>query len=537
MGPALAAVLAEQLSASVTIYPYRVSDFRAARLSNAARVLQGHFTKDGTRFDVYTVLEDLATVRNVRVIDTRVSGQPLASVPETIAKQLDKRTRRFGTTNPAALSDWGQALSTSDPETKTGLLQAAIKADPNFGMAYVDLAEFAAARGNREQALAVAQQANDHLSEFTDLERARMELVESGLRQNLAQRREALMALSRLVSTDARTIRTLAELDLQTHRYDSAIYLFQNALAIEPENAALLNELGYAQSYAGNLSGARDALERYRALQPKAANPLDSLGEVHFFAGQFAEADRYFLEARQANPTPSGLTEVLKAAQARYLQGKVAEADALFAQVEAGSGGPNNALAPVRKAEWLYVTGRAAQAIPLLESAGQSSNPEIAAFAQCHLALWALDSGDRARAADLAGRALAAARNGSLQRTAALLRAVSLPGSVSVQAPAAFVEWVQAYDALFSKDFEKAAQLWKPLYERSSPTNDGSPRTMYAWALSASGKRDVARPLLSRYFIPLGGSDDPLFATHAFVRFLQVRRQVMGSAGNTPAPQ
>jgi tetratricopeptide (TPR) repeat protein len=535
MGPALAAVLAEQLSASVTIYPYRVNDFRAARLSNAARVLQGYFTKNGTRFDVHSVVEDLAAVRNVKVIDTPVSGQPLVSVPETIAKQLDKRTRRFGTTNPTALSDWGQALSASDPETKTRLLQAAIKADPNFGMAYVELAEFAAARGDREQALAVTKEANDHLSGFTDVERARMELVESGLRENLTQRREALMALSRLVSTDARTIRTLAELDLQTRRYDSAIDLFQNALAIEPDNPALWNELGYAQSYAGNLSGAKDALERYRALQPKASNPLDSLGEVHFFAGQFAEADRYFLKAREANPDPSGLTEVLKAAQARYMQGKTAEADALFAQVEAGSGGANNPLAAVRKAEWLYVTGRAAQAIPLLESAGQSPNPEIAAFAQCHLAMWALDSGDRARAADLAGRALAATRNGSLQRTAALLRAVSLPGSVSGQAPAAFVEWVQAYDALFSKDFERAAQLWKPLYERSPPTNDGNPRTMYAWALSNSGKRDAARPLLSRYFIPLGGPDDPLFATHAFVRFLELRAQGSGSTGKTQA--
>ncbi len=533
MGRAIAVILAEQLSASVTIYPYPADDLSAARRSGAARVLQGYFEKRGDQFDLHAVVEDLATVRNVDVVDIHATGQPLSVAPGTIAKQIDKRTRPFGSNSAKALSDWGQAISASDPGRKAALLEDAIKADPNFGAAYVELAQNFASSGDRQRALDVAKRADERLSEFTDLDRARMELVESALRQNPTQRREALMAMSRLVSTDANAIRAVAETELARRRYDSAVYMYRNALAIEPDNAALLNELGYAQSYAGNLNGARDALERYRRLQPNAVNPLDSLGEVHFFAGRFGDAANYFLEARKSDSQPQTLREVLKAAEARYMEGNLEAADALFRQFETGTGGPANPMASLRRAQWLYVTGRENEAIPLATAAAESPNTEIAAYAQCHLALWALDSGDLSRGSDLAARALNRAQGAVVKRMATVLERAS---QATTDAPpgemdAGIAQLAQAYGAVFHKRFSQAVQLWKAIYEKTAAQNDGEARTLYAWSLIASGDRQAARPLLDRYFIPLGGSDDALFSTSAFRRFVQLRSQLFGSAG------
>ncbi len=520
VGPVISAMLVEQTSASTHVFAYRTEDIRDARLSGAVRVVQGYYSRGAGRLNVHAVIEDLRTRRNVEAIGDAVPLGSINTITDRLAKTIDSRTRPFGSQNGGALRAWGESLTAVDASTRIAALRRSIAADPNFGRAYLDLASLFAATGDRAQTEAVLKQADERMSQFTDLERARIELLESGVRQNERQRREALVALTRLVTTDVQAIRTLAQSEMNAHRYDAAADLSKSAVAIDPDNATLLNDLGYAESYRGNLDGARSALERYRALQPTQANPLDSLGEVYFAAGRFAEAEKYFLDAQRLDPTFLGGIELEKAALARYLQQNRNGADELYAQFDKLRRSRQDAAIDVRKAEWLAITGRAAEGLAVAETAARSANSEVAAYALCHLSLWAADAGDFTKAAALALRASQMARTPAILSIATLCRLIADPARKN---DPTVPPLARAYASLFTKDAANAVVLLKPMYDQSSPGNDGDIRTLYAWALSETGRRAETSELLKRYFIPIGAGDDTILTTHAFPHFVSLR--------------
>lgn len=522
-------MVAEQVSASWRVYPYRTTDMRNARLTGAASVVQGYYTRNGDHLDVHAVVSNLDDLRNTAAVAAQAGLRgSLNGASESIARAIDTRTRPFGTQNGEATKAWGEALNQREPAARAAALERAIAADPNFGEGYAELCELYAETGDNAKVQSVLKRGGERLSQFTDLERARFELASSVVRNDRAQRREALVALSRLVSTDAQASEALSQSELNARNFTAAADLLKTAVAIEPENISLLNQLGYAEAYRGDIDDARRTLERYRALQPSQPNPLDSLGEVHFFSGRFADAEKYFLEAQKIQPGFLGGVELLKAAQARYMQGNTAGADQLYSQFDSLRRQAGDPLADVRRAEWLYVSGRRAEALSAAQAAARSPNSDVAAYALCHLALWTMDSGDRNAAAAFAKQAAQQARGPSVQRLAAMCGFIS--GAVAEGSQPA-PDFARAYASLFAHDAQRAAALLKPLYERTSPTTDGEIRTLYAWALVDSGHPDQARPLLERYPLPLGTSDEALFMTQAFPRFVALR----GSKANTPA--
>src|SRR5260370_42571482 len=101
-------------------------------------------------------------------------------------------------------------------------------------------------------------------------------------------------------------------------------------MAIDPAKAVALNGLGYAEAEAGNLDAAKKALEDYARQPNQQTNALDSLGEVHFMNGRFAEAEKYFAQVTARDPSFLGGAARLKAAYARWFAGELPGADALM---------------------------------------------------------------------------------------------------------------------------------------------------------------------------------------------------------------
>ena len=524
MGPAAARVLGEQVSASTTILPFVAASNAAARQLNANKTIEGYYTNEAGRVVFRAVVRDLATNRNAQWLEFSGKGDSLLAAAASFAQQIDKRNRAFGTRNPAALQAWGQSLVEADPQHRAELLEKAIAADASFGAAYLDLAQLHASTGQGPRALEVAKRARERISSFTDFDRARMDLFDANLTNNADQRRTALVALSRLVSTDADTIRTLAESEMAARRFSAAADLYRNAVALEPENPGLLNALGYAEAYGGRLDAAREDLERYRALDPKALNPVDSLGEVCFIAGDFGEAARYFLEAEKLQPGPASTLQVLKAAQARFLGNDVRGADELRDRAFKAMGPAGAALAGLQRAQWFWITGRKQEATTAAERIVAAPQPDAAAYAGLQLALWKLDGGDREGARSLATAAVARASNPRIKRLAAIV--VSITGGAVPDLDPVAATIARAYTAFFARDFAKAAELFNGLYLRSEPSNDGAFRTMLAYALNQTGKKDQLRELTSRYFIPIGSTEEAPLAVHALPYFVELRRSL-----------
>ena len=128
-----------------------------------------------------------------------------------------------------------------------------------------------------------------------------------------------------------------------------------------------MNELGYAEMYAGALTAATTALDEYRRIRPSDPNALDSLGDVNFYFGQFAAAEQYYRQAFDKDNAFNGGAALMKAAHAHLRTGDTSGADALFNQYLEARRKDNDQLTELRRAEWEFITGRRKRAAERLK--------------------------------------------------------------------------------------------------------------------------------------------------------------------------
>ena len=104
----------------------------------------------------------------------------------------------------------------------------------------------------------------------------------------------------------------LGEAYERTRRYDEAAEQFQAVLEIQPENSTAMNYLGYMWADNGeNLEQALELVRRAVALEPNNGAYVDSLGWALFRLGEFEEARRHLVRANQLAPEDSTVLEHL----------------------------------------------------------------------------------------------------------------------------------------------------------------------------------------------------------------------------------
>jgi tetratricopeptide (TPR) repeat protein len=228
------------------------------------------------------------------------------------------------------------------------------------------------------------------------------------------------------------------------------------------------NLLGYALGFAGDLEGARQAFTAYGKLPNQAANSLDSLGEVYFANGKFGEAEQSFRSANKANPGFLAGLDLWKAAYGQWLGGNLQGADQTMKEFLISRVKQHDALTTWREAVWLYSTGRETQAESSLALAlrDEPGTKETQSLMEKQLEVW---------------------KNPS-----------ALPHDPAVL---------------------------KPLYEHTSPAQDGLVRTFYARALVEAGRKDEARKLVALWPLPESGGD-PLYQAFLFPKFMEVRKSL-----------
>ncbi|MGE5646894.1 MAG: hypothetical protein ACM336_13995 [Acidobacteriota bacterium] len=291
MGRALADAVGLQLAGTPHSTPLVAGALREVPATGAARTLHGYFSAGGGHLRVNADLEDARTGRVVKAMSAR--GELLAAARE-IARAIDPEARELPTKSLGAMRSYA-----------AGDFEGAVAADPNFGAAYLGWAQSLLARGERARAAEVLAAANGNAARFPALERNRLAMISA-------------------VVTGERAA--------AAHDYKTAAKWYEQALRAQPGDVTLLNQLGYMRAWAGDLAGAVEALSQYRALRPNEANPIDSLGDAHYYLGRFAEAGKLYLEAHAKDASFLGGGELYKAAWARLMQGDLAGADELFAR-------------------------------------------------------------------------------------------------------------------------------------------------------------------------------------------------------------
>ena len=541
-GAAIVGMLANGLSGSPRLLVSLTATSKDT--AQADQLLQGYFEKrrDGYRFAA--VLRDVAAQREIWCYETDATPAGLPDVAAGIAKQFKEAWRLQPPKNADALRSWAEALTALSPETRAEALTRSIAADPEFGTAYADLAQLyqapGQAGGNSKAAKEVLDRAQPHIGAFGELDRVRLKLVEAEIQGDPAAQSNVLAELTRLIPGDGQALERLAKQQMQLRQFALAAATLGKAVERLPGDVNALNQLGYAAALAGRADESRQALERYRTLQPDQPNPVDSLGETQFALGRFGEAEKYFLEAHARTPAFLGGYELMKAAQARLLAGNLTGADDLVQKYVKFRTDGKDPLAAFQRAQWLYMSGRRKEGTGIAEGIAAGSG-DPAAYARVQLAAWKLMEGDRQAASSLAVAAGKASLNPGLKNFAGTVQFLAQPKMAASEWKTA-VERVApdpssrrtllGYALLLSGNFAEAVPVLKAAYEQADPSNDGTARTLYAWALVESGRVIDAAPLVESFALPLTGNAN-LFVPLEFPRFLALRASVREKQGRT----
>jgi tetratricopeptide (TPR) repeat protein len=406
-------------------------------------------TRHGGNLRFECQVEDAAQHRMTASMS--VDGDALTAIG-TIALSIDEHAREFSSSSPEAIASWGRHD-----------FERAIFLDPDFGSAWVAWVESLAS--NPAKALEVAQRALARPKLRGPVEQAQLDVLSATIRQDPDGRRAALNVLAKLTPNDLNTLQALADAAMLGRQFNEAADALRRRAAIDPADGEPFNILGYAEGMAGNLDGARKAFAEYRAY--KEQNSFDSLGEVLFMNGKFADAEKSFTEAHEKDPAGAQGADLMKAAYAHWLTGDLPGADRIFGRYLQYRATQRDPVLAWREAVWMYATGRREAAIEKVKGA-----PSVAPV---QLAVW----------------------NGSAPGDGPLL-------------------------ATIRGQFSAALPALKTLYQRTPPPVDSTVRVFYAWALTETGAKDEARALLTRWPLP-DDPANPLFESVVFPQFIELR--------------
>lgn len=346
------AIFSADLSADPKIVAARVTSINEGYIAGANRFVHGFFVKSraGVRIDVE--VEDAG--RHKMVANVAEAGDVLPAV-NAIAKRVDSSARPFSTSNEQAVAAWGRRD-----------YERAVTIDPDFGAAWLAWTEALAQSGDQAHAIGAAEQALARPALRSDEDKARIKLLLATLQKDPGARESAVGELVKLRPSDTSLLSMAAETEMNLRHFPEAVGYFKKILQAEPADVGVLNLLGYAEAYAGYLDAAKKSLEQYGTAPGQKTNSLDSIGEVFFIHGRFADAEKYFLQAYQADPSFEQGSELEKAAMARWLGGDLKGADELMGRYFDARRKAHDPQVSWREAVWDFVTGRRDQAIAKL---------------------------------------------------------------------------------------------------------------------------------------------------------------------------
>jgi tetratricopeptide (TPR) repeat protein len=498
------------------------AEISQALASGASRVGYGEFTVRNGKLETRLTLEDARTLKMVKVVEAVTPAGDVLGAAAALARQISTSPKPYGTSNPEALMHYSKAIESTDSSMTERELEQAIAADPDFAAAYIPLAQAKVQKMDRAGAQAVLEKGLTRTN-IPEANRARFEVDLADLRGDVPARMTALAKLGKLESSDGTAWRALAELAMARHEYTQARQAYEKAVALAPQDADLLNSLGYAAAQSGELDAGVSALKRYRALRPKEANPLDSLGDIHLLSGKLDDAENDYLDAQKADRAFLADGDLIKAAMARLLTGDVAAADKIAEQYFDARAKAKDPLVDYRRSQWNWVAGRRRQAIAQMGAFAQSSQAvpalrDAAAHAWSDLAVWLMMLGDRNAASQAVQKAVALATPASAG-SVVVARFLTLPEASPVEwgtranqqfgAQLAIKNVALAYALLMNRQFLAAQALLEPMWQNgASQTDEGLP-VLLAWCYLETGKAKEAEALLRPNPIPQNNGPGP----------------------------
>ncbi len=198
--------------------------------------------------------------------------------------------RDVTTTSSEAFEAYQEAVANEGrfyfKEARVGFAKA-LELDPQFAMAMLGLARQAKDDDQRESLI---RRAAKEAGRLTERERLHVEMQMAFAEKRADDGRRSRPNSTRSTRPTCGRPRRWRISSSRRATTDKAIGIFEDLLAVDPNNAEAYNQIGYYYGYRGEYEKAMEYLQKYKFIAQDNANPFDSLGEVQAYSGRYNEA-------------------------------------------------------------------------------------------------------------------------------------------------------------------------------------------------------------------------------------------------------
>jgi len=202
-----------------------------------------------------------------------------------------------------ALENYWKGIDLTDklrfPDARP-FFEKAVAEDPDFAVAYLNLAFTAASSKGFFENLEKAKNVMDKASEA---ERMWILGVEAGAVGNPQKQFELYKKLVKRYPNDERARDLLAVYYFGQQEYELAVDQFNIAVKVAPEYSQPYNMLGYSNRFLKKYDEAEKAFQKYIELIPDDPNPYDSYAEFLMKVGRYDESIVQYRKALKFDPT------------------------------------------------------------------------------------------------------------------------------------------------------------------------------------------------------------------------------------------
>ncbi len=296
--------------------------FEVCRRDNIETVIVGSYIKAGETFATDVKVLDVATKQLLKSASSR--GEGVASILKTQIDQLSRSVSRGISRSvlklekappkvmdmtTSSMEAYNAFLRGRDQYEKLYLsearksLEQAVALDPTFAAAYLWLGWTV----NRLQDQKASEEAFRNAQRFAEraTEKERLYIGSEyarAIEKNPDRQYRILLELTGKYPAEKGAHYLFGQYYGDRRRQQDALVEYERAIALDPAWGAVLNQAGYASAQIGNLDQAVRYFERYAAINPNDANPLDSIAEVYMLQGRLEAASAKYKEVLALKP-------------------------------------------------------------------------------------------------------------------------------------------------------------------------------------------------------------------------------------------
>jgi len=296
--------------------------FELCRMDGVGAIVLGSFVKAGNIFATDVKVLDVVSKQMIK--STSSKGEGVQSILERQIGDLSKEISRgigisdrkaeavqakIADMTTSSMEAYNLFLKGRDEYEKFYFGQAleslkrAIGLDPNFAVAHLWLARTLNSLIDTKESRDAFEKAKALSQKTTEKERLYIEAAyASAVESNPEKRLQILKEIAQKYPKEKQVHYELAAYYKVRGAFDQAIQEYTKALELDPSFGYALNELAYAYSDMRNFEKAMEYSEKYAALLPGDANPIDSIAELYFRMGKLDESIAKYKDALKLKP-------------------------------------------------------------------------------------------------------------------------------------------------------------------------------------------------------------------------------------------